>query len=83
MRLAALDLEAIYKAATSLPKVVKQAESITGAAQAIQSPQFQQQVREIRRDVETYAKVQLALQVLSTLAIVGLFAIQLAERRRS
>lgn len=67
---------------SKIPQVAQDVRKFAGAAETIQQPAFQQQVKEIKSDVETYFYAQMALQTISTLAIFGIFLMQLRNEMR-
>lgn len=46
-------------------------------AQYLQSPEFQQEVKQVSQDVQMYAYAQLGLQTVATVATFGFFLIML------
>jgi hypothetical protein len=76
------DLTEIFEAAAKLPKLTQQVSSVVGAAKTVQTPEFQAQLQKVQRDLTDYAYAQLALQTLSTFAIIGLFALNLAQSKK-
>lgn len=60
---------------SQLPQTQQDIQQMSKAVQYAQTPQFQQQVHEIKSDVETFVYAQLALQFLATAAVFGMFLI--------
>lgn len=83
------DLSEVIKQAGSvlgmgqkMPQTQADIRQIAQAAQTAQSPAFQAQLQRVEAEVADYAKVQLALQAFSTMAIIGLFLIALRNHSK-
>jgi len=66
-----------YGMVRGVPQTQQDIRMLAQTAQTAQSPNMQRMVQEIGSDVEMFAKVQLALQMFSTVAVVGIFLIAL------
>lgn len=75
-------LSDIFQSIVTLPQTQKDIRSIAQAADQFQSPQGQQQLQQIGRDVQDYATVQLLLQATGTIAMVGILLINIRNMKR-
>lgn len=53
---------------------------IASVSEQLQSPQVQAEIQEVKSLAETYATVTLALQAITTIAIVGTFFLALQHK---
>lgn len=64
-----------------LPQTQKDINQIAQTTKAAQSPEMQALIREIQGEVTDYARVQLVLQALATIAMVGMFMLELSRKK--
>ena len=71
----------IISSVFKLPQTQKDISQIAQTTKAAQSPEVQAMIREIQGEVADFAKVQLVLQALATVAMVGMFVLELNRRK--
>ena len=64
----------------NLPQTQEDIRVLAQAAQQAQSPQFQAQLLAAQSKVEQYANAQLAMQAVSTVALVGILIVLMRKR---
>lgn len=69
------------RAVQGLPQTQRDINELATASKQARSPEVQQIAQEIKGEVQTFANVQLALQALSTLAILGIFILNVKGRK--
>jgi len=82
MRGMGVDLTALTEALKQVPSLAQTGVKVAGAVETVKSPDFQAQLKKAEQDITDYMYAQLALRTLSTFAIIGLFAISLAQAKK-
>ena len=66
-----------WQAIQSIPQTQKDIRDLAQTSQRLQSPDMRGAIDDIRREVQTFGNLQILLQGLSTIAILGIFIINL------
>jgi hypothetical protein len=72
-----------WEAIKNLPKTQKDISTLAKTAKQVQSPAVQQQVKELKSDVEDLGMTILVLQAVGTFAMVGMFFLAAKRSKRS
>jgi len=71
----------IVQSVFKLPQTQRDISQIAETTKTVQSPEVQAVMREIQGEVTDFARVQLVLQALATIAMVGMFVLELNRRK--
>lgn len=77
-----MNWSSLLDAATNAAQTQRDINVLANTAEEFQSPGVQQQLQEAKSLAETYATVTLMLQVVTTIAIVGQFLLQLQNNKK-
>lgn len=77
-----MNWSSLLDAATTAAQTQRDINVLANTAEEFQSPGVQQQLQEAKSLAETYATVTLMLQVVTTVAIVGQFLLQLQNQKK-
>lgn len=69
--------DSLIKAVVSAPQSQQDVHQLAQATQYAQTPQFQQQIQEVKSDAEMYLAAQMGFQMVATIATFGIFLMML------
>lgn len=76
-----MNLNTLLDLASGVNQTQRDVHVLAETAEQFQSPNVQAELRSAKELAETYATVTLALQAITTIAIVGTFFLQLKNRK--
>ncbi len=77
-----MNWSSLIDAASNVGQTQRDITKLANTAEEFQSPGVQAQLQEAKSLAETYATITLMLQVVTTIAIVGTFLIQIQNQKK-
>jgi len=75
-------LKAMFGAVSQLPQTQRDINEIARTSSQLRSPEVQNTLMKIQSDAQSFARIQLSLQVFSTMASIGLFMLALSRHSK-